>query len=58
MQVNSINKTNFQAKIVPSEALSYALEFAQEEAKTGTKNGLKMHKNSIIIWELLKKTED
>lgn len=49
MQVNSINKTNFLAKIVPSEALSYALEFAQEEAKTGTKNGLKMHKNSIII---------
>ena len=33
MQVNSINKTNFQAEIIPSKALSYALEHAQEEAK-------------------------
>lgn len=41
MQVNSINKTNFQAEIIPSKALSYALEHAQEEAKIGTKNGLK-----------------
>lgn len=41
MQLNPVSKTNFQAKIIPSKALSYALEHAQDEAKTGTKNGLK-----------------
>ena len=39
MQTNPIN-INFKAKIIPSQALSSALELAQTEAKSGTKEGL------------------
>ena len=42
MQINSINSTNFKAKIIPSQALSSALELAQEEAKSGREEGLKL----------------
>ena len=41
MQLNHFSGTNFQAKIIPSQALSAALELAQMEAKSGTKEGLK-----------------
>ena len=41
MKVNSINRINFQAHILPSRALTSALELAQSEARIGTKEGVK-----------------
>ena len=41
MQVSQISSTNFQAHILPSRALTSALELAQSEARIGTKEGVK-----------------
>ena len=41
MQVNSIDNTSFEARIISSKALDSALELAQSEASKETKEGIK-----------------
>lgn len=41
MQIYSVNNTNFKANILPSRALTSALELAQSEARTGGEKGMK-----------------
>lgn len=41
MQINSVNNTSFHANILPSRALTSALELAQSEARIGGEKGVK-----------------
>ena len=54
MQVNSIDRTSFEAKIVPSQYLNKAIELAKADALSGTKEG---RKRAEIFYNNLKTIE-